>query len=220
MSDQERMELPAEQFEDAAQQAHASRFGMFVFLASEVLFFGALFALYATYRIHYPEAFRIGVDHNTKLLGSLNTLVLLTSSAIVTGSVYALRCGRTKASGWLLALAIFLGLVFLAIKFTEYGIHFEEGVYPGGIGHFFEEYGIHGTFGLPEFWTLYYAMTGLHAIHMIIGIVLLGVMVFEVVKGTLAAANAHRLDVVALYWHFVDIVWTFLWPLFYLAGGS
>lgn len=208
---------PAEQFESVAQQAHAARLGMVVFLASEVLFFGALFALFASYKVHYPEAFRIGVAHNTKLLGSLNTLVLLTSGALAFAGVHALREGRARRAGALVMATMLLGLAFLGIKLGEYALHFGEGIYPGGRGRFFTEHGLHGTFGLPEFWSLYYGMTGIHAVHILIGLALLGVVLVEIVRGSLTAQNAHRLGVVALYWHFVDIVWSFLWPVLYLA---
>jgi cytochrome c oxidase subunit 3 len=206
-----------EHFESAERQAHAARLGMWIFLASEVLLFGALFALFTTYQVHFPDAFREGVAHNTKLLGSLNTGVLLVSSTLVAAGVHALRSGHEKRSIVLVGGTIFLGLVFLAIKFTEYAKHFDEGIYPGGVGHFFTEHEIHGSRGLPEFWTLYYGMTGLHAIHVTIGSAVLGAMVFGMVRGHVTRESAHRLEVSAIYWHLVDVIWIFLWPLFYLA---
>jgi cytochrome c oxidase subunit 3 len=207
----------ADHFESLERQAHAARFGMWVFLATEVLLFGALFALFTTYQVRFPEAFHIGVEHNTKLLGSINTGVLLVSSTLVAGAVHAVRDGHKTRAIVLVCGTVFLGLVFLAIKLTEYGKHFEEGIYPGGVGSFFTEHGIHGAHGLPEFWTLYYAMTGLHAIHVTIGSSVLAVLAYGLHGGWVTSETAHRLEVGAIYWHLVDVIWIFLWPLFYLA---
>jgi len=203
-----------EHFEDLEQQAHAARLGLWVFLASEVLLFGALFALFASYREHFPGIFREAVLHNTKVLGSVNTGVLLVSSTLVACGVHALRAGRRELAAGLVAVTMALGVVFLAIKFTEYATHFEEGIYPGGSGAFFVE---HGLRGFSEFWTLYYAMTGLHAIHVTVGVGVLGAMLIQLARGTMEPRTAYRLELGATYWHLVDLVWIFLWPLFYLA---
>ena len=204
----------AEQFENLEQQAHASKLGMAVFLSSEALLFAGLFALFASYQTHYPDAFHVGVHHNTKVLGSINTGVLLTSSTLIACAVHVLRHGKRKLAAWLMSGTILLGLVFLAIKITEYFLHFGEGIYPGGVGHFFEE---HADNGLPEFWTLYYAMTGLHAAHVTVGMGIIVFMLVGVVRGRVAPPRTHPLDLAAIYWHLVDVVWIFLWPLFYLA---
>jgi cytochrome c oxidase subunit 3 len=201
-------------FESIEQQAHAARLGMWVFLASEILLFGAVIALFASYQVHYPDAFRQAVHHNTKVLGSINTGVLLTSSTAVACSVHALRLGRRKLAALLVSGTMALGLVFLAIKLHEYGRHFDEGIYPGGVGSFFAE---HHARGLAEFWTLYFGMTGLHALHVTVGLTVLGALLFGIVRGTLTAASSYRLEIGAIYWHLVDVIWIFLWPLFYLA---
>jgi cytochrome c oxidase subunit III len=206
--------VPAEQFADAEKQAHAARLGMWVFLASELLLFGALFTLFAAYRVEFPSAFRASVEHNTKVLGSINTAVLLVSSTCVAGAVHALRGGRTKLSAGLVASTAVLGAIFLVIKLTEYAKHFADGIYPGGEGRFFEE---HHVRGFSEFWTLYFGMTGLHAVHVTVGMTLLTVMLVGIVRGRVTPATVHRLEVAALYWHLVDIIWIFLWPLLYLA---
>lgn len=203
-----------EHFETLGQQAHAARLGMWVFLASEALLFAALFALFASYRVHHPDAFREAVHENTKVLGSINTGVLLTSSTLVAGGVHALRAGRSRLAGGLVAGTMALGFVFLIIKFTEYGEHFREGIYPGSYGRYFT---VHATRGLAEFWTLYYTMTGLHAVHVTVGLCVLGAMLLGLRRGSVAQATAHRLEIGAIYWHLVDVVWIFLWPLFYLA---
>jgi cytochrome c oxidase subunit 3 len=205
---------PDEQFETLEQQAHAARLGMWLFLASEVLLFSVMFALYATYRTHYPAQFHLCQAHNTKLLGSINTGILLVSSTLVAAAVHQLREGRRFRAIALTLGTIALGGVFLAIKITEYLKHFSEGIYPGGAGGFFVEHGLRGT---SEFWTLYYTMTGLHALHVTIGMSVLAFMVLGMIRGDVTRARGHRLEIGAIYWHLVDLVWIFLWPIFYLA---
>jgi cytochrome c oxidase subunit 3 len=208
------MNHTASHFADRAQQAHAARLGMWVFLASEVLLFGALFALFASERARYPDAFGAAVLHNTKVLGSVNTAVLLVSSALAAAGVHALRDDRPRRAAALVGGTILLGGVFLAIKVTEYGKHFHEGIYPGGAGAWFAEHGLRGP---SAFWTLYFGMTGLHALHVTTGMTVLAVILLGLVRGSVTRATAHRLENGAIYWHLVDLVWIFLWPLFYLA---
>lgn len=204
----------AEHFESLERQAHAARLGMWVFLASEVLLFGAAFALFVTYQVQFARAFATGVSHNTKYLGTLNTGILLLSSALVAIAVHALRGGHARLAARLVGCTVALGLAFLAVKAVEYHAHFDEGIYPGGVGHYFIE---HRARGLSEFWTLYYGMTALHALHVTIGVVVLGVLALRIVRGRLGREDAYRLEIGALYWHLVDVIWIFLWPLFYLA---
>ncbi|MBX3206299.1 MAG: cytochrome c oxidase subunit 3 [Labilithrix sp.] len=204
----------AEHFESLERQAHAARLGMWVFLATEVLLFGAAFALFLTYQVQFSHAFRAGVAHNTKVLGSVNTAVLLLSSTLVACAVHALRRGDAKLAARLVGGTIALGLTFLVIKGIEYGKHFDEGIYPGGVGHYFT---LHPIRGLAAFWTLYFGMTALHALHVTIGAGVLGVLLHAIVRGRLGRETAYRLEVGAIYWHLVDVIWIFLWPLFYLA---
>jgi cytochrome c oxidase subunit 3 len=179
------------------ERHHAARLGMWVFLASEILLFAGLFALYGAYRAHDPSAFQESVHANDKLLGSINTAVLLTSSVLLATGVETLALeGRHKTARRCVLGTALLGFVFLVIKAVEYRAHFAEGVLPG-----------HGTF-----WTLYFVTTGLHAIHVTIGIIVLLVLVAR-----LSREHAHRLELGALYWHLVDVVWIFVWPLYYLA---
>jgi cytochrome c oxidase subunit III len=194
----------ATHFEDLEQQAHAARLGMWVFLASEALLFTGLFVLYAAYRTLHAAEFEVGVVHNAKLLGSTNTLVLLCSSFTVASALRVLRDGRRGRALSLLATTIALGLLFLGIKGIEYAKHFREGAFPGK----------------DEFITLYFAMTGLHALHVAIG---MGILVFVargVARREIAPPFVHRLEVGAIYWHLVDMIWIFLWPLFYLTPGG
>lgn len=206
--------VPAEPFTDGAQQAHAARLGMWVFLASELLLFAGLFTLFAAYRTEHPDGFRVGVEHATKVLGSINTAVLLVSSTLVALAVSALRRGRTRTSALLVLGTIALGGIFLAIKIAEYLQHFREGIHPGGHGAFFDA---HPEPGLSLFWTLYFGMTGLHAVHVAVGASLLAIAAVGILSGRISQASVHRLEIFAIYWHLVDLIWIFLWPLFYLA---
>jgi cytochrome c oxidase subunit 3 len=206
--------LVAEQFEDLEQQKHASHVGMAVFIASEALLFSGLFALFLAYRTRYPAAFQLGVEHGEKIIGSLNTGVLLTSSTLLAFSVHTLRAGRRRPTVALMSGTIALGLAFLVLKFIEYAIHLRAGIEPGGAGRFFAA---HTEYGFPEFWTLYYVMTGIHAIHVTVGLGVLAVLLARVAQGKLAPPALHPLELGAIYWHLVDLIWIFLWPLFYLA---
>jgi cytochrome c oxidase subunit 3 len=207
----------AEHFQSLPQQAHAARLGMWIFLGTEVLFFSGLFTLYAAYRTEYPHGFAVGVEHNTVAWGSINTFVLLVSSYTVALGVHELRRGRPRACAWLVGATILLGACFLGIKTKEYLTHFVAGVYPGGAGAFFEA---HRDPGTKMFFTLYYCMTGLHAVHVFVGTLVLGYLLLRVLRRDLGPSAPHPLAVGAIYWHLVDVIWIFLWPLFYLVPGS
>lgn len=208
---------PALPYSTFAQQEHAARLGMMIFLASEALLFAALFALHAAYRAAHPSAFATGVAHATRALGSINTAVLLTSSYAAASSLHSLRAGRRARSLGLLALTVALGGAFLAIKFTEYARHLGEGIDPAGRGRFFVA---HPEAGLRSFWTLYYVTTGLHAVHVTIGLAVLAWMGVRVALGGVSAERSHPLELGVLYWHLVDLIWIFVWALYYLAGGG
>jgi cytochrome c oxidase subunit 3 len=207
----------AEHFASLAQQAHAARLGMWIFLGTEVLFFSGLFALYAAYRTEHPHGFAEGVEHNTLAYGSINTGVLLVSSYTAALAVHELRRDRWRACAGLLGATIALGLAFLGIKTLEYLAHFREGLYPGGAGAFYAE---HGEAGTKMFFTLYFCMTGLHAAHVLVGTGVLGALLVKVLRRELGAWAPHPLAIGAIYWHLVDVIWIFLWPLFYLIPGS
>jgi cytochrome c oxidase subunit 3 len=207
----------ADHFEDLAKQAHAARFGMWIFLGTEVLFFAGLFALYAAYRTEHPHGFAVGVEHNTIAWGSINTAVLLVSSYTVALAVHELRRGKRRACALLVGATIALGACFVAIKAGEYLVHFREGLYPGGVGAFYAE---HAEPGTKMFFTLYFCMTGLHAIHVVVGAGVLSFLLWKVLRGDIGASAPHPLAIGAIYWHLVDVIWIFLWPLFYLIPGS
>ena len=200
-----RSELVAEHFEDVPRQAHAARLGMWVFLASEILLFTALFALYSSYRAEHASAFRAAVHENTKVIGSINTAILLVSSTFAASAVHLLRAGRAKLSATCVALTIACGAAFTALKFYEWSEHLHEGKHPAGSGP------------AAQFWTLYFGMTGLHEIHVLVGMCVLGGMLIGMWRGAVRQESAYRLELGAIYWHLVDVIWIFLWPLYYLA---
>lgn len=207
------MSLVAEQFESLEKQAHAAKLGMVVFLASETLIFGGLFALIASYKTHYPEAFRIGIAHNTHYLGAANTANIIVSSTLVASSVHTMRKGMRRTTATVISIAMFMGACFVAIKLIEYFTHFGEGIFPGGQGEFFRE---HRELGLMPFWTLYYISTALHLLHLLVGEGIMAWLLVSVLRGTVHATRSHPLLLGAMYWQLVDSVWMFLWPLFYL----
>lgn len=203
----------SEHYEDREQQDHAARLAMWLFLGSEVMFFAALFALYGAFRATYPGAFRAAAQHQALALGTLNTVILITSSFTVALGIHFLREGRGKWTAGLLATSALLGCAFLAIKGTEYAAHFREGIVPGPRYDFpaLPEHGVHVYFNL------YFAMTGLHAIHVMAGIAVLAWLARRAARAPDGSAGTLlAVELGGLYWHLVDLVWLFLWPLFYL----
>jgi cytochrome c oxidase subunit III len=202
-------------FDSIERRRAAGRLAMWAFLASEVLFFGGLFTLYFAYRARYPHGFASGIQHNTLAPASINTLVLLVSSYAIAVAVHDLKRGLERRALRAVTLTGLFGTVFLALKGYEYSRHFAAGVFPGG--------GSSSAVpaqesGIAVFHTLYFGMTGLHALHVLVGIGMLGIFAWQLETGHLTGAEYHRLEIGALYWHLVDIIWLFLWPLFYLTG--
>lgn len=206
--------LLAEQFDDLEQQREAAKLGMWVFLATEVLFFGALFLAYTVYRYLYPEAFAAASRHTEILLGGANTAVLLFSSTLMALAVRAAQLGQRRNLIWLLIGTALLGLFFLGIKAVEYHKDFDAHLVPGA-GFAWQE---SNPAAAELFFWLYFAMTGLHAIHVTVGVVLLLVLAWLAGRRRFENGNYLPIEIVGLYWHFVDIVWVFLFPLLYLAG--
>jgi cytochrome c oxidase subunit 3 len=200
----------AEQFETLEQQEHAATSGMWVFLATEALFFGGLFLAYTVFRMTYPHAFAMGSARTDGLLGALNTAILLTSSLSVAMAVQFAQLGKTKPITPLLLITIVLGIVFLALKGIEYREHILDHLWPGS--RFDQKL----SKPVELFFWLYFVMTGLHAVHVLIGIGIFSVMAYLSSQKRFTAEYSNPLKVSGLYWHFVDIVWVFLYPLFYL----
>jgi len=203
-------------FEDAEQQFEASTLGMWAFLVTEILFFGGLFLGYVIYRSSYPEAFAAASRLLNYRLGAINTAVLICSSLTMVLAVRAAQMGQRRPLIIFLLLTILLGSTFLGIKVVEYAHKFHEHLVPGPSFHFEGNDPQHAQL----FFGFYFAMTGMHAFHMIIGIAILGILVFKSWKGRFSSEYFTPVDITGLYWHFVDVVWIFLFPLLYLISRA
>jgi cytochrome c oxidase subunit 3 len=201
-------------FADLDQQRESSVLGMWVFLITEVMFFGGLFTAYLVYRYSYPLAFEQASEHMSFWAGTINTVVLICSSLFVAFAVHAAQEGHRKQIAFFLMLALLLGLAFLGIKAYEYHGHWVEHKVPGPSFQFEGRDPVHAE----VFFALYFIMTGFHALHMIIGVGLVGTIMYFALRGRYTPAYHTPLDNVGLYWHFVDIVWIFLYPLLYLIS--
>ena len=198
------------QFETLDQQHVADTLGMWVFLATEILFFGGLLTGYAMYRSSYPDAFGQASRTLSVVSGTIMTLVLLGSSLTMAMAVHAAQIGSRKLLALFLILTIILGLGFLAIKGAEYWSHWQEHLVPGP-GWSWEG----PNSNVAQLFTFFYfTLTGLHAVHMIIGIGIMTVLLVMTRRGTV---KYFTVEISGLYWHFVDIVWIFLFPLLYLV---
>jgi cytochrome c oxidase subunit 3 len=204
----------AHHFDDAEQQREASTLGMWVFLVNEVMFFGGLFTVYIVYRTLHPDGFAHASHHLDVTLGTINTVVLITSSLTMAMAVWASQVGRRRMLIWCIVLTAALGAVFLVIKGYEYWHKFHEHLVPGA----------HFMWDGPEkdvaeiFYSLYFALTGLHALHMVIGLGIMAWLLWMAWSGRVGPAYHAPVEISGLYWHFVDIVWIFLFPLLYLIG--
>ncbi|MFZ0820512.1 MAG: cytochrome c oxidase subunit 3 family protein [Candidatus Acidiferrales bacterium] len=210
----------AHHFADADQQREASSFGMWVFLVTEIMFFGGVFCCYAAYRVRYLPAFEAGSRLLDIKLGATNTAVLIASSLTMALAVHAAQTGRRKALVTFLLLTMVLGATFLGIKYMEYAHKWENFLVPGI--RFSPHLILPSGVTLPNvqlFFCFYFAMTGLHALHMIIGLGLMAFLVGKALRGRFSKDYFTPVEVSGLYWHFVDIVWIFLFPLLYLIGG-
>jgi cytochrome c oxidase subunit 3 len=203
---------PAAHFESLAQQEQAAHLGMWLFLTSEVLLFGALFGLYTAYRLEYPQDFAAAVHHNNIVLGTVNTAVLITSSFSAAWAVHSAKHGARGSLLGSLGVTLLLALGFLLLKSIEYAQHFSEGIYPGAFYHF-KELPNHGA---NIFFTLYFFITGLHALHVIGGMTALAVLTVLALRGRHTPERHTALELGVLYWHLVDVIWIFVWPLMYL----
>lgn len=200
------------QYHTIERQQETARLGMWVFLGSESLLFAGLLALYAAYRFEYPAEFHAASAHANLVIGTVNTYVLLTSSLTMALALGATRGGRRRATVFFLCCTIGLGLVFDILKVIEYAGHLGEGLAPGE--HF--AYAGLPTHGVVLYFTLYYTLTGLHALHVTGGMVALTWIAVRAKRGAYSPHDHVALELGGLYWHLVDLVWIFLWPLLYL----
>lgn len=207
-------EAAATPYTDPGQQREAARIGMWAFLATEVMFFGALFLTYFYDRSLYPDGWVAASKHTALLLGSLNTALLLVSSLTMALAVEAAKARRAGAAAARLLATMALGTVFLILKGAEYAEHIRDGLLPGETFRFDP-----GAAAQPAelFYYLYFTMTGLHALHMVGGILWLSLLV-AASRREARGFDTH-VEVAGLYWHFIDVVWIFLFPMFYLVRG-
>jgi len=204
----------AHHFDDLDQQRRAGSLGMWTFLVTEVMFFGGLFTGYAYYRWRFPEAFIEASHHLDILLGTINTAVLIGSSLTMVLAVQGAQTGNNKQTTRFLFLTIVAAVVFLGIKAVEYHHKWVDHLVPG------PNFAFHGHHpdGAQLFYSFYFAMTGMHAMHMIIGIAIITVLIVLARRGRFTPESHAAIENIGLYWHFVDIVWIFLFPLLYLIG--
>lgn len=207
---------PAFQFVDLRQQHEVAQLGMWVFLGTEVLFFGGLILTYCVYRFGYPNGFAEAAYHTKIVIGASNTAILITSSFLVAWAVTAARLGAGRFAAVLLWGAAALGVVFLMLKGMEYHDEYREQLVPG----------LHFSYSGPHagavslFYSFYFAATGLHAVHVTVGIAVLIVIGLRARAGRYSERYQAPITVTALYWHFVDAVWIFLFALIYLPGRT
>ena len=202
--------------ETAAVQDHShrddigSRMGMWLFLFTELILFGGMFIVYAVYRFSHPEEFHLAAQELDTFVGALNTIILLTSSLTVAMSITAIQQGRKEISMLLVAATIVLAFSFMLNKYFEWAHKFDVGLYPQAPEMLSKQPGEILYFGL------YYVMTGLHALHVLIGVGVLTYIFYAIGRNRITSTSFVRLESGALYWHLVDIIWIFLFPLFYL----
>ncbi len=192
------------------QDYTGSKIGMWLFLLSEILLFGGLFILYSSYRYKNPLDFHLAAWELNRVLGTINTLILITSSLFMALSIFSIQKGNHKLSMLFLLGTILLGSLFLSVKYVEWTTKIEHGLYPNSprlLGR---------SKGEVLFFGLYYSMTGLHGLHVLIGISILSVMLVLMIRGKINQNRFVPLENSGLYWHLVDIIWIFLFPLFYL----
>jgi len=196
---------------DPHYDPEASKLGMWLFIFTELLLFGGLFIVYAIYRFLNPEAFQLAGLELNPVIGALNTIILLVSSMTIAMSTSSLQRKNKGLTVLLIEITIMLALIFLINKYFEWGVKFEHGIWPGS-EHLISDM----SKGEILFFGLYFVMTGLHALHIVIGMIVMIVALNRVQKGTVNADRPTLLENAGLYWHLVDLIWIFLFPLFYL----
>ena len=196
------MSDPSHEHADPAVAFESAKLGVWTFLATEVLLFGALFTAYAVFRAKYPEMFHAEHEKLDRVLGAVNTVVLITSSLLVVFGVDAIRRGKARLFEACFGATILLAAVFLCVKYAEYTAKFHHGIYPR----------------TNLFFSIYFMLTGLHGIHVLLGMGVLSYVIFLSRRGRLSAGYYTPAEMSGLYWHFVDLVWIYLFPLLYLIG--
>jgi cytochrome c oxidase subunit 3 len=199
------------QHSDPHYDQEASKLGMWLFIFTELLLFGGLFIVYSIYRFLNPTAFQMGAHELNPVIGAINTIILLVSSMTIAMSTSSLQKKNKGLTILLLEITVMLALIFLINKYFEWGVKFEHGIWPGS-QHLINDL----SHGEILFFGLYFIMTGLHALHIIVGMILILVALRRVQTGTVNENRPSLLENAGLYWHLVDLIWIFLFPLFYL----
>jgi len=207
-------EALGEQYPDLAYQGETAEFGIWAFIATEILFLGGLFAAYTFYRYLHPTGVAAAAAHTKIIIGSANTAILLTSSFYMSWASLAARAGDNRICARTMAVAAALGIAFVALKGIEYGEELNEHLWPGPSFHLDTAEPKAGE----VFYVLYWLMTGIHALHLIIGIGAVAAIAWRAHRREFSRAYYAPVRVVTLYWHFVDLVWIFLFALIYLPG--
>lgn len=211
-------------FEDLGQQHACERLGMWMFLATEILFFGGLFAAYTIYRMLYPHEFELASSHMDRTIATVNTAFLITSSLTMTLAIRSAKLGDRAGLLRNLIVTAALGGAFMVLKGFEYAHEFEIGMVPGKLfdAKWKAEAAEQGLDPgkVQLFLCFYFVMTGIHGIHIIVGIGCILWLVWEAWRGAIPPENYSTVEVVSLYWHLVDAIWLFLMPLLYLAGAG
>jgi cytochrome c oxidase subunit 3 len=207
-------------FTTMEQQFDTTKIGMWIFLTTEVLLFGGLFVGFGMMQARFPEMFKEAHEHLQRPLGALNTVVLLFSSWTMVMGVLSARTNQKKKTVMFLIITILCACIFLGVKYFEYSHKFEEGLLPG---HFYHHVGdripvVNGANGYATFFSFYFMMTGLHGIHILVGIGLLAWIAARANRGEFNSDYYTPVDLVGLYWHLVDLIWIYLFPLYYLIS--
>lgn len=199
-------------FVDADQQFDSAKLGMWAFIVTELLFFGGLFVAYIVYRAWHPELFEMAAVHLDTVLGGINTIVLITSSLTIALAIRAAQLDHMRSLINYLSATFLLAGVFMVIKYFEYAEKFADGKYPGA---YYTYEGLEHELA-SVFFSIYYMLTGLHGLHVVIGMGLIGWLIIKAYRGAYNSAYYTPVEITALYWHLVDLIWIFLFPLLYL----
>jgi cytochrome c oxidase subunit 3 len=205
----------AHHFDSADTQFDSGRLGVWIFLVTEILFFGGMFCAFAVFRSWYFDAFKEAHHHLDKVMGAVNTVVLICSSLTMALGVRSAQQAKTGRTVVMLALTIFFACVFLVIKYFEYSHKFHDGLLPGAA---FTAEGFETGVQAGIFFAVYFMMTGVHGLHVVIGIGLITWILVRAARGEFSSRYYAPVEGVGLYWHLVDLIWIYLFPLLYLVG--
>lgn len=206
----------ATHFKDEHHQYSSNKEGIWLFMATEILMFGGLFVGYTIYHTMYPEMFAEGASYLNWKLGFINTLVLIFSSFTMALGIYYNQKNQSKKATFALAATVLCGAIFMCIKFFEYTHKFEMGIFPGRMLNVAEVHPVHANLGL--YFGFYYCMTGLHGLHVLIGMGLITWCLIRNMKGEFNSKYYTPVEGVGIFWHVIDLIWIFLFPLLYLVG--